>query len=99
MKIRLLKSSNNTTNSAFGFCLVSQWKRESDVRLENYVNSTAVVGRALDCMVLCQEAIFRCDSYNHRPIDNACELNSNSAGFDQSAKVSSPSWNWWTTYY
>src|SRR5688572_10926295 len=86
-------------NSACALCLVSLWKRESGVRLENYVNSSAFVGCALDCMVLCQEAINGCDSFNHRPIDNACELNSHSAGFSPSEKIANSAWNWWTTYY
>ena len=56
-----------------------QWKRMNGFRMINRVSSTILVGRHLYCMSNCSVSPI-CDSYNYRPSDKTCQLNTQHTG-------------------
>jgi len=51
-----------------------EWKNHRGWRMINKVASTFIVGRSLHCMANCTTSPI-CDSYNYRPSDKTCQLN------------------------
>ena len=69
-----------------------QWKRTIGRRLMNYAYST-MVGVDVYCRAACNQQAD-CDSFNFRPSDNTCELNSYPNGTDSNNVNIVSDWNW-----
>ena len=68
----------------------------NEFRMINRVSSTIVVGRHLYCMSNCSVSPI-CDSYNYRPSDKTCQLNTHDTPLvaDSSDIVADSAWGWW----
>jgi len=66
----------------------------------NKVASTIQVERRLQCMVKCTLSPS-CDSYNYRPGDNTCELNTHDTPLIaiSTDMVSDSAWTWWSPIF
>jgi len=63
----------------------------------NKVASTIHVERRLQCMINCTVSAI-CDSYNYRPSDKTCELNTHDIPLiaNSTDVVSDSAWTWWS---
>ena len=66
----------------------------------NKVASTIQVERRLQCMINCTLSP-NCDSYNYRPNDNTCELNTHDTPLiaNTTDMVSDGAWTWWSPIF
>jgi len=66
----------------------------------NKVASTIQVERRLQCMVNCTMSPI-CDSYNYRPSDNTCELNTHDTPLiaNVTDMVADSAWTWWSPIF
>jgi len=63
----------------------------------NKVANTFQVDRHLQCMINCTLSPT-CDSYNYRPSDNMCQLNTHNTPLIANASdiVADSAWGWWS---
>ena len=66
----------------------------------NKVASTIQVDLRLQCMLNCTLSAI-CDSYNYRPSDKTCELNTHDTPLIANSAdiVADSAWGWWSTNY
>jgi len=64
------------------------------------VASTIQVQHRVQCMVNCTLSPI-CDSYNYRPSDNTCELNTHNAplSYNSADIVADSAWTWWSPIF
>jgi len=74
-----------------------EWTKHAEQKMINKVVSTFQVERRLECMINCTMSPI-CDSYNYRPSDKTCQLNTHDTPIKalKSDIVSDSNWTWWS---
>ena len=77
-----------------------QWVNHQGQKMINKVASTIQVARHLQCMITCTLSAT-CDSYNYRPSDKTCELNTHDTPLIANLAdiVSDSAWTWWSPIF
>ena len=78
-------------------CSGWQWSNHAGHKMVNKVASTFQVDRHLHCMINCTLSPI-CDSYNYRPYDKTCELNTHDTPLiaNSADMVVDNVWGWWS---
>ena len=68
--------------------------------MTNHVTRSLTVDTQLYCMINCTLSAD-CDSYNYRPSDNYCQLNTHNTPLVASSAdiVVDPDWQWWSNTF
>ena len=83
-------------DSRMGGCYAAwHWQYHHAERMINKLASTFQVQRHVQCMANCSVSPV-CDSYNYRPTDNTCELNTHDTPMvaNSADMVSDSAWTW-----
>ena len=77
-----------------------EWRSRPGQKMINRVASTIQVDRRLECMIKCTMSPV-CDSYNYRPSDKTCELNTHDTPLNANLVdiVSDSAWTWWSPIF
>jgi len=77
-----------------------EWKKHAGQKMVNRVASTFQVDFRLECMINCTLSPI-CDSYNYRPSDKTCELNTHDTPLIANSTdiVSDNDWTWWRAIF
>jgi len=80
----------------FEYIAAWSWKPMSGYRMINKVASSFQVGRRVQCLANCTVSPI-CDSYNYRPADNTCQLNTHDTPLIANSAdiVADSDWSWW----
>jgi len=65
------------------------WKRLDGSKMVNRVASTVPVSRRVECLAKCTRSAV-CDSFNYRPDDKTCQLNTYESSVGRSTLMQSP---------
>ena len=76
------------------------WKRKFGYRMINKVSGTFQVGLHLHCRTKCTVSPI-CDSYNYRPSDQTCQLNTHDTPLIANSAdiIADGAWGWWSTTF
>ena len=74
-----------------------EWASSPGQKMINKVASTIQVDLRLQCVLNCTLSPI-CDSYNYRPSDKTCELNTHDTPLvaNSADMVSDSAWTWWS---
>ena len=89
----------NNTSIVIVTCSVGwQWYNHVGHKMINRLTNTFQVNRHLQCMINCTLSPI-CDSYNYRPSDKTCELNTHDTPLIANSAdiVADSAWGWWST--
>ena len=77
-----------------------EWKKRAEQKMINKVVSTFQVKRSLECMINCTLSPI-CDSYNYRPSDKTCQLNTHDTPLiaNSADLLSDSDWSWWSPIF
>jgi len=77
-----------------------EWMNNPGQKMINRVASTIQVNLRLQCMLNCTLSAS-CDSYNYRPSDKTCELNTHTTPLSANSAdiVSDSAWTWWSPIF
>ena len=77
-----------------------EWVNNDGHKMINRVASTIQVDLRLQCMLNCTLSPS-CDSYNYRPSDNRCELNTHVDPLSANSAdiVADSAWTWWSPIF
>ena len=77
-----------------------EWMNHPGQKMIDKVASTIQVDIRLQCMLNCTLSPI-CDSYNYRPSDKTCELNTHDTPLSASSTdiVSDSAWTWWSPIF
>ena len=78
-------------------CVGWQWVNHAGYKMINKVASTFQVSRRVECLANCTVSPT-CDSYNYRPSDKTCELNTHDTPLRANSAdiVADSVWTWWS---
>ena len=77
-----------------------KWKNHPGQKMANKVASSFQVDVRLQCMINCTVSPI-CDSYNYRPSDKTCQLNTHDTPLIANSAdiVSDNAWTWWSPIF
>jgi len=77
-----------------------EWMNHPGQKMINKVASTIQVDLRLQCMLNCTLSPI-CDSYNYRPSDKTCQLNTHETPLiaNSTDMVSDLDWSWWSPIF
>jgi len=94
----------STEDTVIGTTLIDhpgwQWANHPGQKMINKVASTIHVGLRVQCMINCTLSPS-CDSYNYRPSDKTCQLNTHDTPLiaNSTDMVTDSAWTWWSPVF